>query len=139
MPPSVHAYISRIANIAIGPSTLRNQGAPGVTTVAREFLASLDPSRFAQPSETGFLAELNAQTEALVRRLPPGAQNWGTARKALNVFLGECYYHHFVRQHFALEGLVHLLEVPLDSQVAGFLYKQARSSKDTTLPPWPGI
>ena len=137
MPPTIQAYLSRLANTSIGPSTLRNQGAPGVTSAVREFLASLDIGRFA--NERQFPSELDSHTDALMRALPAGAQNWGTARKSLNLFLGECYYHRFVSEHYNLQVILPLLEVPLDSQVAGLLYRLARTRKDHRVPPWPGI
>ncbi len=45
MPPSIQDYRSGLARTAIGPATLRNQGASGVAEAACEFLAHLDLGR----------------------------------------------------------------------------------------------
>src|SRR5262249_10494685 len=122
-------------NVAIGTSTLRNQGASGVNRAARDFLASVDLATFAGNSEAEFLAELDAQTEGLRRRLPSGAQHWGTARKAVNLFLGEAYYHRVLCEQCGLAQIARFLEVPLDRQVAQFLWKKA-SDAGSELPRW---
>src|SRR5438093_9975989 len=49
----------RIAELAIGISTLRNQGAPGVVSAAREFLKQLDLAAFRGGSRERFEARLN--------------------------------------------------------------------------------
>lgn len=139
MPPSIEAYLLRLANRTIGPSTLRNQGASGVTAAARQFLAHVPLHRFATASEHDYRTELDAQTATFIECLPEGAQNWGTARKALNLFLGECHYHRLVSDRYGLMVILPFLEVPLDSQVAHFLYRQARSEKAPFVHRWPGI
>ena len=49
----------RIAELAIGTSTHRNQGAPGVVSAARKFLKQLDLAAFRTRSPERFQARLN--------------------------------------------------------------------------------
>jgi hypothetical protein len=136
MPPSLEEYRWRLANIAIGPSTLRNQGASGVAEIARNFLAELDLSRFIRHGF--FEQELNRQTVQLKKKFPEGAKNWGTARKAINLFLGEAYYHRCICRAYQINKIEQSLEVPLDRTVATFLFCEARRL-NIKLPHWPGI
>ncbi len=125
----------RVAEVAVGPSALRNQGSPGVVTEARRFLKSIKLSRFSTKSESGFQRSLDAATEVLKRRLPERARHWGTARKAINLFLRDCLYHSYLSLENRLGRLEPWLEIPLDSQVAAGVLGNGQ----TSLPRWPGI
>lgn len=131
-------FRERLANIAIGPSALRNQGASGVIDAARKFLAGLDLTQFVVADEEQFLKVLDKQTEKLRTDFPDGAKNWGAARKAINLFLAECCYHRFICQEYHLEKIEAFLETPLDSQVAKKLIKKAKEN-DEKLPRWQGL
>lgn len=139
MPPSMEQFRQRVANIAIGPSTLRNQGAPGVNALLRAFLTRLNLTRFVSEDESVFRKELDRQTVFVIRKLPKGAQHWGAARKAINLFLAEAYYHRFLCKEYHLARIEKFLEVPLDRQVAKFLINKARTMSDSRLPRWRGI
>jgi hypothetical protein len=139
MPPSLEDYRWRIANVALAGSTLRNQGAAGVVVAAQGFAASLDLARFVTDDEEAFLRELDLQADNLRKSLPNGAQNWGTARKAINVFLEEAFYHRFVCPAFGLERIERYLEVPLDYQVADHIRRNATASGEQDFPRFPGI
>ena len=92
MPPSISDYRQRLANTSIGPTTLRNQGAPGVVDAARDFLKQLDLARLVTDSEAKFSQELDLETGKLQQSFPDGAkENWGAARKSINLFLAEGY------------------------------------------------
>jgi hypothetical protein len=58
---------------------------------------------------------LAQDTDDVRNLLPQGAQNWGTARKALNIFLRNVAYNVFLREHFHLGGIMNWLGLPLDS------------------------
>ena len=128
----------RLASLVIGPTTLRNQGAEGVTKAARDFLSGRDlrPLRDVEPDAYGHL--LDQWTEQLRVGLPEGGQNWGTARKALNVFLVEVFSNKYLASKYNMSRLGQVLEVPLDSQVNKKLRRFSRAH-DITLPPWPGV
>lgn len=126
----------RTAVLAIGQSTLRNQGAPGVAAAARQFLASMDLRHFAVDSEKSFLRVLDRETKKLMQALPVGTKNWGAARKALNIFLRDCVYDRFLCEHFGLAQIHPWLELPLDSYAAVGLGKTLLGS---SLPKWDAI
>lgn len=126
----------RIAHLAVGSSTLRNQGAPRVVETVRAFLAQIDLRRLSVNSYEDFLSVLDDLTLELVKALPEGAKNWGAARKAINIFLRDCLYNRFLCDHFDLYHLHPWLEVPLDKLVAEGL---RRSCFGRSLPRWPGV
>ena len=125
-----------VAQLAANGSSLRNQGAPGVVAVARDFLEHVKLGRFVRGGERAFKTELDWMTEVLCSRFPEKARNWGAARKVLNLFLRDCLYHTYLAEAYGLHRLREWLEVPLDSQVAEALL---RASSGHTLPAWPGI
>ncbi len=131
------AYLKRrTAELAIGSSTLRNQGAAGVVKVTRQFLANLDLKSFSVNSVQEFNKALDQSTEDLIQALPEGARNWGTARKALNIFLRDCIYNQFLSSHFVISQIHPWLEIPLDNHVASGL---RMTSHKKNLPRWVSI
>lgn len=125
-----------IAVTTVGPSTLRNQGAPGVIEAAQRFLSQLEIHILAVKDEKTFLAALDITTEELRRSLPRGSQHWGAARKALNLFLRDICYNRFLSPKFSLAVLEPWMEIPLDSLVAAALKKHIGKGR---LPAWPGL
>ncbi len=125
-----------IAVTTIGPSTLRNQGASGVIEATQRFLSKLPICTFAVKEERSFLAILDTTTDELKGTLPPGARQWGAARKALNLFLRDVCYNRFLSPRYSLTEIERWLEIPLDSLVAGALKKHDEKG---TLPSWPGL
>lgn len=108
----------RVANVCIGNSTLRNQDSPGVVKVARRFLTDLKLMELRDMTGEQFKEWLDRQTDILRSRFPEGAQdNWGAARKAINVFLEEAFYNRFLVEEYSLNRLAEFLELPLDSKV----------------------
>jgi hypothetical protein len=127
----------RVANGVIGASTLRNQGAKGIVKTAREYLSYLNLEDFKDiPSQDKFNRLLNTRTEELKKKFPKGAKNWGTARKALNVFLMRSFFDRFLTKTYQLDKLEKFLEIPLDGHVVNCLKKDDKKNK---LPKWEGI
>ena len=125
-----------VAVTTLSSSTLRNQGASGVIRSARQFLAALDLTAFSAAERALFEGRLDQCTANLVEALPEGARHWGSARKALNLFLREALYNRYLCQAFHLDALEPWLEVPLDSVVAQGL--KALSPRGS-LPQWTGL
>jgi hypothetical protein len=123
-----------VARVALSSSTLRNQGAPNVTTIARDYCAKVDLSIFVRSSEAEFVKALEKCTVELQYKFPEGARRWGTARKALNVFLRDCFYNTYLNKAFELGAVERYLEIPLDGIVGRFLCK-----KNSSLPKWTTI
>lgn len=128
----------RVAMMAIGRSTLRSQGAPGMVGCAREFLRRLDLRAFSKISAAAFDTWLDRQTLKLSRSFPgDGKGNWGAARKSLNIFLRDVLYCRPLCTHFGLGHLEPALEVPLDSNVYAGLASDTGGQE--SLPPWSGV
>jgi hypothetical protein len=125
-----------VANVAIGASTLRNQGAPGVIEAARDFLASMDLCKLRRIPCAAYATELDRWTEELQHELPSGGNNWGTARKAINVFVIQASLNRFLASEYRLKRLVRVLEIPLDDQVTKWLNERAGRG---ILPRWLSI
>lgn len=125
-----------VANIAISGSTLRNQGAPGVVEAARQFLAELPLNKFLYIQPVDYPGVLNQWTEELRAQLPLGAQNWGTARKALNVFLVQVLLNKYLVKEYGLNEFGEVFETPLDSQATKKLRQIAGRG---SLPRWEKI
>jgi hypothetical protein len=71
---------NRVAQTAVGPSALRNQGGRYVVQRAREFLRRIDLSRFNVKTEAEFRRRLDKLTEALRSSLPPGVVRFPMGR-----------------------------------------------------------
>jgi hypothetical protein len=127
---------NRISELAVNSSAMRNQGAKGIIKICRDFFKDLDLHKFVVDSEQKFISQLNLKTNSLVKKLPLGAQNWGTARKALNLFLRDVLYNYYLRNYYKFNKIEKYLEVPLDSFVSTGI---KQNSVNPELPKWPGI
>jgi hypothetical protein len=103
---------------------------------ARLFLKELNLDSFRTGNEQQFRSRLNTATKHLKDRLPRKARNWGAARKAINIFLRDALYNHYLRSRYRLDRLEGWLEVPLDRNVAMGLCAEPEGVK---LPRWKSI
>lgn len=128
----------RAAMFAIGRSTLRSQGAPGMVAHARQYLRKINLQAFAVQTAEQFATTLDAQTQSLTDGFPAeGRGNWGAARKSLNIFLRDVVYCRPLCEHFQLGPVEPWLEVPLDSNVYDGLLCDSR--EPNSVPRWPGV
>lgn len=125
-----------VANIAISGSTLRNQGAARVIDTARKYLANLDLGVLKKIDNSKYPDQLDEWTVELTQELPNEAKNWGTARKAINVFMVQAFLNKSLATEYELGKFADVLETPLDSQATKELRKLAGRGK---LPRWTGI
>jgi hypothetical protein len=130
---------ARVALLAIGRSTLRSQGAPGVIAAARRYLRDVDLGAFATiRSRAQFEKLLEEHTRSLMKRFPSGAnKSWGGARKAMNIFLRDAVYNRVLCDHYRIVHLEPLLELPLDSNTYEGLVED--SAPDQVVPGWPRL
>jgi len=133
--PDMQRYI---AVTTIGPSALRNQGSKDVIKKAQKHLGAIDLNVFRVSDETSFLRVLNDETENLRCALPPEAQRWGAARKALNLFLRDICYNRFLCERHDLSRTEEWMEIPLDSLIAASLKREAKK-EGVQLPRWKGL
>lgn len=125
-----------VAVVAIGASTVRGPGNRGVANAARACLEKLPPSQFSVTNREEFDAALNNATVKLLVKFPNNArENWGLARKCLNIFLRDAFYNVYLRDRFGLRQSETYFEVPLDSIVGDYLVKKFPNE----LPKWPGV
>jgi len=117
----------RVATVSIGASTLRNQGAKGVIKTARDFLANkVDLADLEGVTAIQFNKWLDNKTNALKNKFPGEAKgNWGAARKAINIFLEECFLNRLLAEEYNLTPMAEFLEVPLDSNVANTIIEES--------------
>jgi len=120
---------------AVGVSALRNQG-PGVLRAARDFLGKLDLAAIPTSSQQKYQKWLDTKTDAILSVLPVRNHPWGTARKALNLFMRACIYSHHLRSTYNLGKIERWAEIPVDGIVAKALKKKAGRR---FLPRWRGL
>lgn len=114
----------RVANVTIGNTTLRNQGA-GSAKIARNYLSNLPLTKFSEISEAEqFNLLLDEFTNDLKAKL--SNQSWGAARKALNIFLFECCMNKYISNNYDLDKIFEFLEVPLDNPNGKRLKNEAK-------------
>ena len=128
-----------VAISSVGPSAVRGQG-KGVQGACHEHLSSLRLERIPATGGKAYEAWLDRQTEklldALSSVLPPANRPWGTARKALNLFMRDALHDKYLAREYGLDKLESWLEIPLDRVVA----KGLRLPSDRgRLPVWPGL
>lgn len=129
---------ARTALLAIGRSTLRNQGAPGVVAAAREYLSSINLGEFSVTTRSAFETVLEKHTQRLMKRFPREARkNWGAARKSLNIFLRDVVYNRHLCTHHGLSRLEAWLELPLDSNTYDGLVEDSPWHQE--IQSWPGL
>ena len=134
--PSLETAIrSRVARVAVGPSTVR--GNPrGTAKAARRALRALPLRTFSVRNAGAFAGALDRATARIRSELPAGGQRWGVARKVLNIYLRDCVYSAHLRSVYNLGRVEAYCEVPLDSITA----KRLRAAKQgAELPLWPGV
>jgi len=131
--PSIEDVKRRVANTSIGASTLRGQGGSGLVETAREFLLEkIDLERLSEMPSSQFSRWLDEKTESLMREFQRKCgveNNWGAARKAINIFLENAFYDRFLAAEYDLDKLEDILEIPLDSNVVSKLCDQSNKFK----------
>jgi hypothetical protein len=122
--PSIDDVQRRVANISIGASTLRSQGVD--PEEAKNFLRKLNLNELREMPKKRFEGWLNKKTKSLVKEFKRNRgdqDNWGAARKVINIFLENAFYNRFLYEEYSLQKLEDMLEVPLDKNVREELKK----------------
>ena len=133
-------YTRRIAEASIGASTLRGHPSNTISTT-RAYLKTLKLEEFQCSNAKDFNKVLDKHTIRLskqIQKLDHRFAFWGSARKALNLFLGDAAYHAILRKEYRLDRIEKFMEVPLDSQVANGLISLAEE-RNVSLPKWKTI
>lgn len=142
---------ARIANVCIGPSSLRRQGTSGIKGedaiigITRKFLkerVDLDVFFNCLKDKFEYQKALDNWTLELEEQYTKAApNNWGAARKSLNLFFRDIVYNKFLSEKYNLPNdsvyynqAIKFLEVPLDGNVAKEILK-----RNPNLPQWRGV
>ncbi|MEK6527452.1 MAG: hypothetical protein AABZ36_01005 [Nitrospirota bacterium] len=134
---TIDLLIKREASASVGNSTLRSQGAKDVVESARKSLAKIKIEKYSITStQKEFIEILDKDTQEIMRALPSGAQNWGAARKVINIFLRNLIYNKHICQKHKIDHIESWLEIPLDSHVAEGL---SETDSGRNLPRWNSI
>ncbi len=133
----------RVAQISVGASAIRNQGASGLIKTSREYFENtIDLLEFRDLLTTDKYADyLDRLTIDLKNKFGEGGQNWGAARKGLNLFFRDVVYNKYLADFLKVPTddqenlkMIRNLEVPLDKDVATGLTSVFRD-----LPKWTTI
>jgi hypothetical protein len=117
-----------VAYGAIGPTTLRNMfDNTGHRPTICDYLSDVDLDGL-EPDNLA--SRLDTWTKALEAKV--GA--WGACRKAVNLFMRDATYNHWLRRDHRLDVIEAQLEVPLDSHVM-----QGLRRFDSALPKPPAV
>lgn len=113
-------WINYLANMSVGPSTLRRQVAKGGVAKARLFLMNeIDLQQvgnlLTESTFQGYLDKKTKQLANILRRPDNNAPNWGAARKVINIYLIQCSLNRHLYKLFNLRNIEDFMEVPLDS------------------------
>lgn len=109
-----------IAKRAITPSPLRNQYPKGGLAKIRKYLSDSSlKSEFLSSYnlKNEYEIFLNRHTDNLVNLFPKGQFKWGSARKALNIYLRDLALQ-FIVNNKPMDESLKFMEIPLDSYVA---------------------
>ena len=125
-----------VATAAIGPNAVRNQG-KGVLSATQGYLKVVSLCDIPDDAES-FAEWLDEHTDGILKAIKKKSKktHWGTARKALNLFLRDCFCNHYLRKHYKVRRVENWLEMPLDRLVANALKRHAGRGR---LPQWPGL
>ena len=108
----------RLAETSVSSSSLRNQGSAGIVSAACKFCTELPLQKFNVKAQKQFSKVLDTYTNKLLKKFPAKARNnWGAARKTINLFLREVFYNTYLIKQFNSK-VIYSLELPLDGDVA---------------------
>lgn len=133
------ALIQKFAAVqAVGPSAVRGQP-KGTLKKIHAYLGRLRLDRLAGMDRTDYARWLGAHTQYLRRKLGGRKEQWGVARKAMNLFARQCLYNTYLSRAFHLAWLQRHMETPLDSVVARGLKKEAEEAGRAMPSRWKGL
>ncbi len=115
---------------AVTQSTVRGLKKKGILSKIRGYLARIDLNGVPKQNADEFGKWLNRWTNYIKKKCKC---SWGTARKAVNLFLRACFYNHYLRRKYGLGKVEKWLEIPLDNFVAKHFKQHNKNLK------WSGI
>src|SRR5690242_10096573 len=126
----------KVAVSAVPPSAMRRQGLAGLLGEIRAFCADFPLESCTVSTPQAFERLLDDATAQLQLKGAELRCQWGAARKAINLFLRDATYNHYLRDYYGLSAVESWLELPLDGEVAIGLRDDELGHG---LPEWPGV
>jgi len=115
----VTLHQKRISKTCIGTnSTHSSLAAGGLNTIRKNLCLIIDLNDVAScKNDLDFKVMLDSFTSKLKQKIsiPVNQQHWGICRKAINLYLRDCYYNKVLNEHFKLDKIASFLESPIDS------------------------
>lgn len=138
--PQIDVIQRHVAKTSVTPSSLRSQVKKGGIKKTREFFSAMNLKEFAVKNEKTFRKTLDQKTKELKTSCKKYDMKWGSARKALNIFLRSSLYNKYLRDHSGLEKAGKYFEVPLDNIIARNLKKEVKElNMIEKIPKWEGV
>jgi hypothetical protein len=115
----VELHLKRISKTCIGSNSTRGNLEEGGLNILRQNLyriVKLD-DLMCSGSEEKFKSILDSYTSKLKQKLgnPVKHEHWGLCRKAITLYLRDCYYNKTINTHFMLDEIASYFETPIDS------------------------
>jgi hypothetical protein len=133
------ALVQRFTAIqAVGPSSVRGQPKKTLEKI-HGYLGRLRLRRLAGRDSPDYRRWLDTRTRQLQKRLGGRKEQWGIARKAMNLFMRSCLYNTYLSREFHLARFRRHMEIPLDSAVARGLKEESKKEGQAELPLWRGL
>lgn len=109
----IYKMQERMAFTAFGVSAMRKQLKPGVLKKLQKYCSKINLMDYGDKNYRKFDKMLTRDTNALKRK----KAEWGSARKAINLFLRDCAYNKYLSKKYKLNKVEKKLELPLDKKV----------------------
>jgi hypothetical protein len=133
----VTLHQKRISKTCIGSnSTFGSLESGGLNSIRQNLCIIINLSDISScKSDSEFKALLDSFTSKLKQKLstPVSQDHWGICRKAINLYLRDCYYNKILNEHFKLDKIAAYLETPIDSLAMKSLGKYTTSVKKSTI------
>jgi len=84
----------------------------------REYLERLPLERLVRRDGQDYAHWLDVHTRRIQKKLGGRKEQWGVARKAMNLFMRQCLYNTYLSRKFRLARFQKQMEIPLDNRVA---------------------
>ena len=133
----IELHQKRISRTCIGSnSTHATLGKNGLNVLHQNLYPIINLEHVAAcKTENELKALLDSYTSKMKQKIakPIHAEHWGMCRKAINLYLRDCYYNKVLNEHFKLGKIAAYLETPIDSLAMRNIGKYTSAVKKSTI------
>lgn len=137
MPNMIELHQKRISRTCIGAnSTHGTLGKNGLNILHQNLYPIIKLKDVAAcKSDNEIKTLLDSYTSKLKQKIakPIHPEHWGMCRKAINLYVRDCYYNKILNEHFSLDKVANDLETPIDSFAMKALAKHTSFVKKSTI------